>query len=100
MQLQRLQLPYTRLAAVDARVLVPGPGRVEFRDVHFAYPGRGRILHGLDLVIEPGQRVGLVGASGAGKSTIVSLLQRFYDVEQGAVLVAQPQRQLRPCCLA
>ena len=44
-------------------------------------------MHGLDLVIEPGQRVGLVGASGAGKSTVVSLLQRFYDVEQGAVLV-------------
>ena len=82
-----LLLPHEMPDAVDARVLVPGPGRVEFRDVHFAYPGRGRILHGLDLVIEPGQRVGLVGASGAGKSTIVSLLQRFYDVEQGAVLV-------------
>ena len=82
-----LLLPHEMPDAVDARSLVPGPGRVEFRDVHFAYPGRGRILHGLDLVIEPGQRVGLVGASGAGKSTIVSLLQRFYDVEQGAVLV-------------
>ena len=82
-----LLLPHEMPDAVDARALVPGPGRVEFRDVHFAYPGRGRILHGLDLVIEPGQRVGLVGASGAGKSTIVSLLQRFYDVEQGAVLV-------------
>ncbi len=82
-----LLLPHEMPDAVDARVLVPGPGRVEFRDVHFAYPGRGRILHGLDLLIEPGQRVGLVGASGAGKSTIVSLLQRFYDVEQGAVLV-------------
>ncbi len=82
-----LLLPHEMPDAVDAAPLVPGPGRVEFRDVHFAYPGRGRILHGLDLVIEPGQRVGLVGASGAGKSTVVSLLQRFYDVEQGAVLV-------------
>ena len=82
-----LLLPHEMPDAPDARALVPGPGRVEFRDVHFAYPGRGRILHGLDLVIEPGQRVGLVGASGAGKSTVVSLLQRFYDVQQGAVLV-------------
>ena len=82
-----LLLPHEMPDAPDARALVRGPGRVEFRDVHFAYPGRGRILHGVDLVIEPGQRVGLVGASGAGKSTIVSLLQRFYDVEQGAVLV-------------
>lgn len=82
-----LLLPHEMPDAVDARALVAGPGRVEFRDVHFAYPGRGRILHGLDLVIQPGQRVGLVGASGAGKSTVVSLLQRFYDVEQGAVLV-------------
>ena len=82
-----LLLPHEMPDAPDARALVSGPGRVEFRDVHFAYPGRGRILHGLDLVIEPGQRVGLVGASGAGKSTVVSLLQRFYDVQQGAVLV-------------
>ena len=82
-----LLLPHEMPDAVDATPLLPGPGRVEFKGVHFAYPGRGRILHGLDLVIEPGQRVGLVGASGAGKSTVVSLLQRFYDVDEGAVLV-------------
>jgi ATP-binding cassette subfamily B protein len=82
-----LLLPHEMPDAVEALPLRPGPGRVEFRGVHFSYPGRGRILHGLDLVIEPGQRVGLVGASGAGKSTVVSLLQRFYDVDDGAVLV-------------
>ncbi|MCX7379691.1 MAG: ABC transporter ATP-binding protein [Alphaproteobacteria bacterium] len=82
-----LLLPHEMPDAVDATPLLPGPGKVEFKGVHFAYPGRGRTLHGLDLVIEPGQRVGLVGASGAGKSTVVSLLQRFYDVEEGAVLV-------------
>lgn len=82
-----LLLPHEMPDAVDAVPLLPGPGKVEFKGVHFAYPGRGRILHGLDLVIEPGQRVGLVGASGAGKSTVVSLLQRFYDVDEGAVLV-------------
>ena len=82
-----LLLPHEMPDALDAGVLPPGPGRVAFRGVQFAYPGRGRILHGLDLVIEPGQRVGLVGASGAGKSTVISLLQRFYDVEQGAVTI-------------
>ncbi len=82
-----LLLPHDMPDAPDAVPLLPGPGRVVFKDVHFAYPGRGRIVHGLDLVIEPGQRVGLVGASGAGKSTVVSLLQRFYDVEQGSVSI-------------
>ncbi len=45
------------------------------------------MLNGLDLVIEPGQRVGLVGASGAGKSTVLALLQRFYDVTDGRVTI-------------
>ena len=85
--ISQLLLPHDMPDAPDAVPLRPGPGRVEFRGVHFAYPGRGRILHGLDLTIEPGQRVGLVGASGAGKSTVVALLQRFYDVDDGAVLV-------------
>ena len=66
-----------------ARRCVPGPGRVAFDGVRFAYPGRPPILHGLDLAIEPGQRVGLVGASGAGKSTVLALLQRFYDIQGG-----------------
>ena len=70
-----------------APALRPGPGRVVFDAVRFAYPGRPPILRGLDLVIEPGQRVGLVGASGAGKSTVLALLQRFYDIQGGAVAV-------------
>ncbi len=70
-----------------ARALRPGPGRVVFEAVRFAYPGRPPILRGLNLVIEPGQRVGLVGASGAGKSTVLALLQRFYDIQGGHVLV-------------
>jgi len=73
--------------ASDAAALPPGPGRVTFDAVKFAYPGRPAILRGLDLVIEPGQRVGLVGASGAGKSTVLALLQRFYDIQGGQVLV-------------
>ncbi len=73
--------------APGARPLTPGLGRVVFEGVQFAYPGRAPVLNGLDLDIEAGQRVGLVGASGAGKSTVLSLLQRFYDVQEGRILV-------------
>jgi ATP-binding cassette subfamily B protein len=71
----------------DAREFVPGPGRVRFENVRFAYPGRPPVLNGFDLTIEPGQRVGLVGFSGAGKSTVLALLQRFYDVEGGRITI-------------
>jgi ATP-binding cassette subfamily B protein len=70
-----------------ARELVPGPGRVCFENVRFAYPGRPPVLNGFDLTIEPGQRVGLVGFSGAGKSTVLALLQRFYDTQGGRITV-------------
>ena len=59
-----------------------GAGQVTFEHVRFAYPGRAPVLREFDLTIEPGQRVGLVGYSGAGKSTVLALLQRFYDVER------------------
>jgi ATP-binding cassette, subfamily B, bacterial len=55
--------------------------------VRFAYPSRSPVLREFDLTIEPGQRVGLVGFSGAGKSTVLSLLQRFYDVEAGRITI-------------
>jgi ATP-binding cassette subfamily B protein len=73
--------------AKGAKPLRVGPGRVSFEQVRFGYPGRPAVLKGLNLNIEPGQRVGLVGASGAGKSTVLALLQRFYDVQGGRVLV-------------
>jgi ATP-binding cassette subfamily B protein len=82
-----LLVPHTLVDKDNARPLQPGPGRVRFSDVTFAYPGRKPVLRGLDLVIEPGQRVGLVGSSGAGKSTVLSLLQRFYDVQGGSVTI-------------
>ncbi|ELU04466.1 hypothetical protein CAPTEDRAFT_135774, partial [Capitella teleta] len=64
-------------------------GNVEFRGVHFSYPSRDtvKVLKGLDLSVNVGQTVALVGSSGCGKSTTVSLLQRFYDPLQGTVLV-------------
>jgi subfamily B ATP-binding cassette protein MsbA len=73
--------------APDARVLDVVGGRVEFRDVTFAYvPGRP-VLTGVSLVAQPGQLVGLVGRSGSGKSTLASLIPRFYDPTSGQVLV-------------
>ena len=64
-------------------------GEVEFRDVQFHYPTRTdiEVLHGLNLKIEAGKKIALVGASGAGKSTILQLLQRFYDIQKGDILV-------------
>jgi ATP-binding cassette, subfamily B, bacterial len=64
-------------------------GRIEFRDVAFAYQSRPdtKVLNGASFVIEPGQVVALVGLSGAGKSTCVSLIERFYDPQQGDVFI-------------
>ncbi len=71
---------------VGAKPIVPGEGAVAFEDVRFSYPGRGAVLRGFDLTIRPGERVGLVGTSGAGKSTVLALLQRFHDVDGGRIL--------------
>lgn len=71
----------------DATILKTDSGRVDFENVTFAYPGRRPTLDRFDLHIEPGQRVGLVGHSGAGKSTVLALLQHFYDIQQGAIKV-------------
>ncbi|MEZ4661945.1 MAG: ABC transporter ATP-binding protein [Caldilineaceae bacterium] len=62
-------------------------GAIEFRDVHFAYGGDGPVLRGIDLRIPAGQSVAIVGATGAGKSSLVSLLARYYDPQQGQVLL-------------
>lgn len=70
----------------DAKMLPQPIGRIEFRDVTFAYPDGTKALDQVSFVIEPGTSLALVGPSGAGKSTIADLLLRFYDPSAGQVL--------------
>ena len=62
-------------------------GAIQFKGVSFSYPSGKQVLKDFDLEVPAGQRVGLVGRSGAGKSTIIALLQRLYDPNSGAVLI-------------
>ena len=71
----------------DARPLEVSRGEIRFERVDFAYGGERKVIDDLSLVIRPGEKIGLVGRSGAGKSTVVNLLLRFYDVERGRILI-------------
>ena len=82
-----LCLPHEMTDATDAEPLINLGGSVSFLNVCFSYPDGERILQDFTLHIPAGQKVGLVGRSGAGKSTVLSLLQRFYDPERGYVLI-------------
>ena len=90
-----MRLLDTRPAVRDRRGAAAGPepwqpwltGRVELRGVDFAYHPGAPVLHGVDLEIEAGQTAALVGPTGAGKTTIVSLIARFYEVSGGALLL-------------
>jgi ATP-binding cassette subfamily B protein len=74
--------------APNALPLPPVEGHVEFKDVHFRYAGSEReILRGVSFSVAPGQMVALLGTTGAGKSTVINLIPRFYDVTGGAVLI-------------
>jgi ATP-binding cassette subfamily B multidrug efflux pump len=72
---------------LDAEPLRIKNAGIRFEAVSFAYGGNTPVIDGLKLDIRPGEKIGLVGRSGAGKSTIVNLLLRFYDVEQGRILI-------------
>ena len=71
----------------DARPLPEGNGRVELRDVSFSYEDGSPVLRGIDMTVEGGTTVALVGGTGTGKSSLVSLLGRNYDVTGGSVLI-------------
>jgi ATP-binding cassette, subfamily B, multidrug efflux pump len=72
----------------DAKTLVVPHGEVRFEHVGFAYGEKNkRVIDELTLRIKPGEKIGLVGRSGAGKSTVVNLLLRFYDIQQGRILI-------------
>jgi ATP-binding cassette subfamily B protein len=62
-------------------------GKVEFKQISFAYEGKGEVLKKVSFSIEAGQKVAIVGQSGAGKSTLAKLLFRFYDVDSGKILI-------------
>jgi ATP-binding cassette subfamily B multidrug efflux pump len=76
--------PPRRPAAALAR---SGPVRIAFEHVWFAYNGDDYVLRDVSFVVEPGQRVGIVGATGAGKTTIINLILRFYEVSRGRITV-------------
>jgi ATP-binding cassette subfamily B multidrug efflux pump len=83
-----LDTPLEVQDAPEAAPLPPISCRVEFDDVHFRYPGDEReILRGVSFAAEPGQMVAILGTTGSGKSTLVNLIPRFYDVTEGAVLL-------------
>jgi ATP-binding cassette subfamily B protein len=85
---QLLAVPTTTPPAAHSRPVGRLSGRVELRDVRFRYDGANRdAVRGVNLAVEPGETVALVGQTGAGKSTLVKLVARFYDVTGGAVLV-------------
>jgi len=85
--MRTLSRAHTVVDAPDAKSLRVTRGEITFEHVTFAYGGKRAIVDDLCLNIRPGEKIGLVGRSGAGKSTIVNLLLRFYDVEQGAILI-------------
>jgi len=73
--------------APDARELPPGPGLVSFEGVNFGYDPERPVLHGLDLDLAAGRIVALIGHTGSGKTTVASLVPRFYDVQAGRVSI-------------
>jgi ATP-binding cassette subfamily B protein len=86
--LATLLIPHRLRDHPEATSLVRSGATVEFENLDFCYPDGRRVFSDFSLRIEPGQRVGLVGPSGCGKSTLFVLLQRFYDLQGGRILIA------------
>ncbi|HTS39704.1 MAG TPA: ABC transporter ATP-binding protein [Xanthobacteraceae bacterium] len=79
--------PITLIDKPDAARLVVSRGEIRFEDVRFGYGRERGVLNGFTLTVAPGEKIGLVGRSGAGKSTVVNLLLRFFDLEGGRILI-------------
>jgi subfamily B ATP-binding cassette protein MsbA len=92
----RIEMP----EATDARVLSPLEKRIEFKEVVFAYPGDSSVpvLRDINLTINKGDIVALVGSSGAGKTSLVNLLPRFYDVDEGQISI--DGQDIRTCTIS
>jgi len=82
--LSKRQSVVDRAQAPELRV---PEGQIRFESVRFTYDDNRNVIHGLDLLIRPGEKVGLVGPSGAGKSTVTNLLLRLYDLSSGRILI-------------
>ena len=90
--MQTISVPHTLVDEPDAKPLKVTRGEIRFENVSFSYGTDNAtfgkpVLDRIDLVVRPGERIGLVGRSGAGKSTLVNLLLRFYQIEHGRITV-------------
>ncbi|MGE4055072.1 MAG: ABC transporter ATP-binding protein, partial [Vicinamibacterales bacterium] len=79
--------PHEIIDQAGARELVVARGEIRFEDVDFSYPGGASVFRGLNLTIRGGERVGLVGFSGSGKSTFLNLVLRLFDIQKGRILI-------------
>ena len=85
--LATLLVPHELRDHPEAEPLISRGASVKFEHVDFRYPDGRQIFEDFNLQLRPGERVGLVGPSGGGKSTLFALLQRFYDVQAGRILI-------------
>ena len=85
--LEILEFPVDVVDKKDAVDLPPVKGHIKFENVHFEYKKGEPVLKGIDLEVQPGQMVALVGHTGCGKTTLTSLLMRFFDVKEGTIFI-------------
>ena len=79
--------------AEDAVVLEQATGEVDLEDVYFSYEPDQKLIEKLNLSVKPGQRIAIVGPTGCGKTTLINLLMRFYDVNSGTIRVSKKDIQ-------
>ena len=85
--METIAQPHQMADPADARALQVRSGEIRFEGLSFSYHSGRPVLSDIDLVIRPGERIGLIGRSGAGKSTLVNLLLRFFDPDSGRILI-------------